>query len=228
MISDLSTIQRLQANFPFIRLAEAGFLERLLQAAAFISLDAGQPICHEGDRCGVLPLILEGSARVYKGSTTGREITLYRLGPGESCVLTASCILSASPFPASALSETAVSAVVLPSDQVITWLGHSPAWRGFLFGLVADRLQRIISVVEDVVFLRMDQRLADYLMSRPSDPADGWIHLTHQQIADDLGTSREVITRLLKDFEQKDFVEAARGRLKLTNRNGIRRITDTR
>jgi CRP/FNR family transcriptional regulator len=228
MIADTRTRDRLLHTFPFLAAAEAPFLERLLHQAALARLETGQPVCHEGALCSVLPLVLSGSARVFKGSESGREITLYRLGPGESCVMTASCILSANPFPASAVCETEVEAAVLPAADVAAWLQDSRVWREFLFGLVADRLHRIINVVEDVVFLRMDQRLADFLLRHPLDPDDGAIHLTHQQIADDLGTSREVISRLLKDFEQRTLVSITRGRLIPLDRDTLGKIAAAR
>lgn len=227
MIVDDALRDRLLVAFPFLERADSPPLERLLQAAKMVHLPAGQSVCHEGDRCSMLPLVLAGSTRVFKSGPTGREITLYRLGQGESCVLTASCILSGSPFPASAACESDVDAVVIPASDVVGWLRESAAWREFLFGLVAHRLHRIISVIDDVVFLRMDQRLADYLLQRPG-AADGWLHLTHQQIADDLGTSREVVSRLLKDLEQRHLVEGGRGRLRVIDRRGLKGTGDAR
>lgn len=221
MTVDDTVRNRLLVAFPFLERADSAVLERLLQVAKVVRLPAGQAVCHEGDRCSVLPLVLNGSTRVFKSGATGREITLYRLGQGESCVLTASCILSGSPFPASAACESDVDAVVIPAADVVAWLRESAAWREFLFGLVAHRLHRIINVIDDVVFLRMDQRLADYLLEQPGTE-DGWLRLTHQQIADDLGTSREVVSRLLKDLEHRHLLEGGRGRLRLVDRDGLR------
>lgn len=227
MISDTAIRDRLQAAFSFLGGPGSVLLERLIQAGKMVRLPAGQPVCHEGDRCSMLPLVLEGSARVFKSGVTGREITLYRLGPGESCVLTASCILSGTPFPASAACESEVQAVVIPAADVVAWLRDSTAWREFIFGLVAHRLHRIINVIDDVVFLRMDQRLADYLLQQ-TGAEDGWLALTHQQIADDLGTSREVVSRLLKDLEHRHLIEGGRGRLRLLDRAGLKATVQTR
>ena len=220
MIDDDSVRERLLVAFPFLRDADSALLERLLRTARLVHLPAGQAVCREGDKCSVLPLVLDGSARVFKSGATGREITLYRVGQGESCVLTASCILSGSPFPASAACENDVEAVAIPAGDVAAWMRESVAWREFLFGLVAHRLHRIISVIDDVVFLRMDQRLADYLSQR-TGAEDGWLRLTHQQIADDLGTSREVVSRLLKDLEHRHVIEGGRGRLRVIDRERL-------
>lgn len=228
MISDSLLDQDFRQTFPFLDAADPSFAARFQAAASLVRLEPGQPVCHQGDRCGVLPLVMEGSARIYKTGDSGREITLYRLARGDSCVLTASCILSARPFPASAICETPVRALAVPAPQVIAWLSDTPAWREFLFGLVAERLHRIIGVVEDVVFLRLDQRLADYLLNQPARSDDGCLHLTHQRIADDLGTSREVISRLLKDLEQRQLLSIGRGRICINSPDGLRRLTDPR
>ena len=228
MIVDSLSDRDLENAFPFFGDVDASFIARFRAAASLVTLEAGQPVCHQGDRCAVLPLVIEGSARVFKTGDSGREITLYRLGRGDSCVLTASCILSARPFPASAICETHARALAVPAAQVVTWLSDTPAWREFLFGLVAERLHRIIGVVEDVVFLRLDQRLADYLQRCTPDPADGCLHVTHQLIADDLGTSREVISRLLKDLEQRRLLTIGRGRICIEAPEPLKRLADPR
>ena len=227
MITDSAVRGRLLEAFPFLGGPDSALLERLVQNARLVRLPAGQAVCHEGDRCNALPLVLDGSARVFKSGVTGREITLYRLAQGESCVLTASCILSGTPFPASAACENDVEAVVIPATDVVDWLRDSPVWREFIFGLVAHRLHRIINVIDDVVFLRMDQRLADYLLQQ-AGADDGWILLTHQQIADDLGTSREVVSRLLKDLEHRNLIEGGRGRLRVVDRRGLQAAAEAR
>ncbi len=215
MICDPRIRSLLSRRFPFLKQSEGDFQDAFFQSATLLALEPGRSICHEGDRCTSLPLVYEGSTRIFKVGASGREITLYRLGAGESCVLTASCILGGTPFPADAVCETRVQAVALPAAQVVAWLSDSAAWRAFVFTLVAERLQRIIQVVDDVVFRRMDQRLAEYLARKSSQDGTAWLPLTHQQIADDLGTSREVISRLLKDFDQDGLIEGGRGRLRV-------------
>ena len=107
--------QDMTAAFPWFADGGEGFIKDFLDVATGVRLDAGTPVCHQGDLCASLPLLLDGSARVYASGDTGREITLYRLARGDSCVLTASCILSARPFPASAICESGVRAVLVPS-----------------------------------------------------------------------------------------------------------------
>ena len=210
MITDKQTQLRLQRSFPFLADGDPAFFRQFMQRASRTGLERGDYICHEGRVCSHLALVLDGSARVFKLGASGREITLYRVGPGESCILTTSCILSDQPFPATAVCETPVEAVVVPASDVVRWLTGSDAWRNYLFGLLSRRLANIISVVEEVVFRRMDRRIAAYLLGRARG-REQTLHVTHQEIASDLGTSREVVSRILKDFEGNGLIEAGRG-----------------
>jgi len=221
VISDPHNIQALQQTFGFLISSEGWFFREFLQTATLVHLDKDEHICDEGRACPHLALVINGSARVYKLGESGREITLYRVGPGQSCVLTASCILSDHPFPAFAVCETGIEAAVIPATVVNRWLTESPVWRDYIFGLVAQRLGNIISIVEEVAFKRMDRRIADFLLKQlPGQERS--LHATHQQIASDLGTSREVVSRILKDFESSDLIHVGRGHIELLDPEGIK------
>jgi CRP/FNR family transcriptional regulator len=114
------------------------------------------------------------------------------------------------PFPAFAVCEEPVEAVVIPASQIRQWLAESSLWRDYVFGLVAHRMADIISLVEEVVFRRMDQRIADYLVQQTQNSGQR-IETTHQLMASDLGTSREVVSRILKDFESNGLIQVGRG-----------------
>lgn len=214
MISDSSTIDQVLSTFTFLGQGDDAGRKRFLQSASMARLEPGQFICHQGAECAHLALVLSGTARVYKLGENGREITLYRIGRGESCILTASCILSQLPFPAVAVCEETVEAAVIPAGLIRQWLAESALWRDYVFGLVAHRMADIISLVEEVVFRRMDQRIADYLVQHSSDDKQR-IEITHQLMASDLGTSREVVSRILKDFESRGLIRVARGSVEI-------------
>ena len=220
MISDSSNIARLRSTFSFLDQPDDPLYQRFMQRASLVQLHSGDYVCHEGRACEGLALVTRGQARVYKLGENGREITLYRVGPGESCILTASCILSDQPFPAFAMCETAVEAVVVPAGEVTRWLAESPAWRDYVFSLVSRRLADVISVVEEVVFRRMDRRVAGYLTERTGDGGAA-VHATHQQIASDLGTSREVVSRLLKELEGERLIRVGRGEIEVLDHPGL-------
>ena len=221
MISDAGLRDRISNGFAFVRQASAEFEQDFFRCASYARLDAGQFVCREGTQCSHLALVLTGSARVYKLGETGREITLYRVEPGQSCVLTASCILSDLPFPAFAVTETPVEAAVIPPGKVRRWIADSSAWRGYVFGLVAKRLNDVIDVVQEVAFHRMDRRIAAYLLQQGLDNAGETLRTTHQEIAADLGTSREVVSRILKDLEGRGLLETARGSIRLLDRSAL-------
>ena len=159
-------------------------------------------------------------ARVFKLGESGREITLYRIGKGESCILTASCIVSGTPFPAFAVCEEKIEALVINPLKVQQWTDEFSVWRNYLFGLVSSRLGDVISIVEEIAFRRVDCRLADYLLQAGGDNSDR-INITHQAIASDLGTSREVVSRILKDFEHQGLIAVARGQLQIIDSIGL-------
>ncbi|WP_456417095.1 Crp/Fnr family transcriptional regulator [Thiolapillus sp.] len=200
----------------FVRLfpdlgADEGFLQSLLGMGQQVALPAGQHICLEGSNCSHLAFVLAGTGRVYKLSESGREITLYRVEAGECCILTLSCIISEKRFPAFAVSETELQAIVVPAAVIQEWMDNNRSWRRYAWNLIAARLGDVISLIEEVTFRRMDERLGFYLNQEKLFPLGEKTPITHQQIAAELGTSREVISRLLKDLEQQKIVDLGRG-----------------
>jgi len=207
--------------FPFLERLEPAVRSQFLHSAMPADIPRGQMVCHEGGRCRHLALMLSGSARVYKLGENGRDITLYRVRPGQSCILTASCILSGRAFPAFAECEETAAAVLLKEATVRDWIARSQVFRDYVFGLLAQRLGSLINVVEEVAFQRLDQRLGAYLLDRRRAPA-GRIDTTHQEIASDLGSSREVISRLLKDFENGGCIHTGRGFVEIRDATALR------
>jgi len=203
----------LKHYFPEL-LSDPALTKQLLTYGKLVKLSSEQHICLEGSDCEYLPLILNGSARIYKLGETGREITLYRVEPGDSCILTLSCINTFNAFPAFAISESEVEALLIPAKQVRQWMENHRTWRDYAWSLMASRLSSVISLVEEITFHRMDQRLSDYIATCDTD-IEGYIRLTHQNIAADLGTSREVVSRLLKDMQHQKKLELGRSWIKI-------------
>lgn len=200
---------RIDHLFPFLHAASPALHEAIATQAVATTLPAGAFVCMEGNACAHLPLVLEGNARVYKLSDDGRPITLYRIRPGESCILTASCILSDRLFPAFAEAETDVDALVIPAPLFQDWFDQFRAWRTYVFDLLSRRLTTVIELVEEVAFHRVDERLAAYLAEAGASATR--LERTHEHIAADLGTSREVVSRILKEFEHRGWVALTRG-----------------
>ncbi|MFB1488949.1 MULTISPECIES: Crp/Fnr family transcriptional regulator [unclassified Thiocapsa] len=215
MISDPWQRQRILDSFAFLREAPAAFCAELFDHSTLARLPAGQLICHDGAQCTHLPLVLTGTGRVYKLGENGREITLYRVQPGESCVITTSCILSGRPFPAFAVCESAVEAVVVRPAEVRRWMATSEPWREYLFALIGGRLQEVFSLLDAVLFQRLDQRLITCLLGLSAATPGRDIQMTHQALAVELGSSREVISRVLKSMEQQGLLRTTRGHIEL-------------
>jgi CRP/FNR family transcriptional regulator len=189
-------------------------LKELLVIARRQDVPAGKQIYSEGDSCPVIAFVISGEIRVYKTGQTGREITLYEIGPGETCILNASCILSGTSYPANAVTLSDVTMLLIPSSDFRRLVDRHEEMRDFVFALLSRRLDGVMELVEEVAFGRMDERLLDYLIEKSEH---GKLETTHQKIANDLGTSREVVSRLLKDLERKQEVRLSRNSISLLN-----------
>ncbi len=190
-----------------------------MQKAYLARIPAGRDVFVEGDRADAIALLLSGVVRVYKIGGTGREITLYRFGLGGSCILTANAILSQQSFPAIATVEQEAEAAMIPADDFRDWVRRYDVWRSFVFDLLSQRLSGVLEIVEEVVFRRMDARLASFLMehSRVQNP----IRTTHQDIAAELGSSREVISRILEDFAGQGLIDSRRGMIEIIDSESL-------
>ena len=219
MIDSSSQKQRLVERFPMLSESSQDFQQDFFAHASLLHIPKGHTVATEGSVCDQLALVLSGKVRVYKLSDTGREITLYRIAAGDSCVLTASCIMSGEPFPAIAESETDLEVIILPASKARDWLMISKPWCGFIFALVSKRLAEVITVLEEVTFLHMDERVAAYLIALAGQGSDH--RITHHQIAADLGTTREVVSRVLKTFETRQYIEMGRSYLKIKELAGL-------
>lgn len=215
--------QQIVRLLPILEHAEPALLREFQRAAFFARIPKGHDVFIEGDQVGAIALLISNIVRVFKIGETGREITLYRFGNGESCILTANAILSQKLFPAVATVEHEAEAVMIPADTFRDWVRRYDLWREFVFELLSQRPSSVMTIVEEVAFRRMDARLASLLAerSRRSD----LVRMTHQQIAAELGSSREVISRILEDFSIQGMVEVSRGSIKILDRDSLQSLS---
>lgn len=207
---DEKTLESLKEKYPFLNNLTESETETIRKYSLLQRLPEGSMVFLEGDSCGFFALILKGTVRVYKTGETGREITLYRFGAGESCILTASCILSSNSFPAAAMVEEEVDAVLIPKALLGEFVKNYEGWRKYFFDVLASRLSGVMETIEEVAFRKMDERIAEYIAKNSKNNI---IEATHQHIATELGTSREVVSRILKDFEKQKAIEINRGKI---------------
>lgn len=193
----------------------------LARDARPVRLPAGARVFEPGSPCGAYVLVRDGSIRVAMTADTGREILLYRVRPGESCVLTTSCLLGDEAYAAEGTTETDVEGILLPAASFRALLARSEPFRDFVFRGFGRRVSDILATMEEAVFHRLDARLAKLVLDRG---AGGPIHATHQELADELGSAREVVSRNLKTFERDGLVELARGEIRVRDRAGLGRL----
>ncbi len=184
-----------------------------------LTLPEGQTVFAPGMEAENFLLLRSGIVKVVQISNTGREIVLYRVGSGETCILTTSCLLSRDSYSAEAITETEVAALVMPRSSFNDLLARSEGFRTFVFSNYANRISSLIHLVEEVTFERIDKRLAHKIaaMANESNP----IISTHQQLATELGSAREVISRHLKEFERRGWVTVGRGQIDVINLNQL-------
>ncbi len=214
-------MEEIQEQLPFLKGTDSELMQAFSENVRIQKIPAGTTVFWEGDSCHSLAILLSGSVRVFKVGANGREITLYRFGRGSGCILTASCIMNGGDFPAIAQVEEEAEAVIIPAGVLRNWVNRFDIWRQFVLGLLAQRLADVITTVEEIAFRRMDDRLKEWLQAQiPSE--SGTIKTTHHKIAEELGTAREVVSRLLKDFEVQGLLSLSRGEIRIGSLNRIK------
>ncbi len=194
----------------------------LVRGSQVIHVPAGTQVFAPGQSVDNLLLMLEGTVKVQQKSETGREVFLYRVQAGESCVLTTACMLAFKDYSADGVAETDVVAVAIPRTTFDALVAKSPVFREFVFTAYSRRITDLFTLIDDIVFQRMDVRLAARLLELAD--ADDVVHATHAVLGTELGTAREVISRTLSEFHRRGWVAQARGEVRLTDRAGLQRL----
>jgi CRP/FNR family transcriptional regulator len=203
-------------RFPALAAAAPATLERIVTRGIHRKVPAGTVMFDAHTPCGGFPLVLSGSIKVLQQYPNGREMQLYRVKPGESCLLSGSCLLGHSDYTASGVAETEVELLIVPPADFHALIETDVAFRNHVFSLFGERLSTLLSLVEAIAYQKLDQRLAALLLAR-QDP----VHATHQALADELGSVREIVSRLLRSFEDKGWVNLAREQIRIVDRGAL-------
>lgn len=187
-----------------------------------VFLPAGTRVFAPGQSADTFLLLLDGTVRVQQNSETGREVFLYRVHAGESCLLTTACMLAFEDYSAEGVAETDVRAVAIPRATFDNMVSKSPVFREFVFTAYSRRITDLFSLIDDIIFQRMDVRLASRLLEL-ADKTDV-VRATHVVLASELGTAREVVSRTLAEFQRRGWVEQSRGAVRLTGRTGLEQL----
>ncbi|MDX8391926.1 MAG: Crp/Fnr family transcriptional regulator [Mariprofundaceae bacterium] len=207
-------------GFPELRSVDDAIWNETLGKVAIVQVKKGDVLFHNGDGCNAYVLAISGSVRVQKMDTQGREIVLYRVEEGQSCMLTTICLMGLQQYPAEGVAESDSQLAILPLDAFEHALAASKGFRRFVMRSIGSRICDLMQLVEDVAFGRMDARLARLLLQRSQSGNE--LDCTHQNLAVELGTAREVVSRLLKDFERKGWVRLSRGKIALLQAQALK------
>jgi CRP/FNR family transcriptional regulator len=210
----------LLALYPALAGLPAARLDALLATGVTACLPAGSEVFTERQPCTGFPLLVAGSIKVVKQAASGRELVLYRVAPGGSCIITSSCLLGHADYNARGIAEAPLTLFVLPVSAFAALLVEHPPFRDFVFRLFSERIGELMQLVEEVAFARLDQRLARLLLARNEDV----LNVTHQQLADELGSVREIVSRLLKGFAAQGLVSLGREQIVVSDRDGLKSI----
>lgn len=210
-------------QFPAFQALPPDARETLATHCAIVTLAAGHRVYGPGQSPQNFLLLLEGAIRVQQVSESGREIVLYRLAAGESCALTTSCLLGDEDYAAEAITETPVRAVVMPRATFDDMVARSPVFRRFVFATFSTRFTDLFRLIDQVAFGSLDIRLAQKLLELSHGTQT--VAATQQQLASELGTAREVVSRLLSEFHRRGWIATTRGSLALLDRKAIERLS---
>jgi CRP/FNR family transcriptional regulator len=213
---------RLRRLVPGMDAVAPGLVTELDANAAAIRRADGAVLFDEGESCPGLLVLERGAVRVSRVAPGGRELLLYRVQPGETCVLTLSCLLSSTSYGGRGVAEGEVDGVLVPIESFHRLTATSEAFRRFVFTSFAERIRGLLDLAGAVTFERLDQRLAAALLARVEREGRIELAVTHAELAAELGTVRERVSRLLEGFESGGAVELGRGRIRVRSKDALR------
>jgi len=208
----------LLALYPVLATLPQALQDRIGDQLQTLTIPAATTVFDEHQPCRGFPFVLEGAIRVVKLSAGGRELPLYRVLAGESCIISSSCLLGHADYNARGMTEGQTTLALLPRPLFDEMLGVGP-FREFVFALFSERMAELMQLVEEVAFRKLDQRLAALLLGKGRV-----VHATHQQLADELGSVREMVSRLLKGFAEQGLVRLGREQVEVLDASGLRKL----
>lgn len=219
------------ASQPLLQSLPASIAVRLATLPV-MELPGGTQVFETRMRCGGFPVVLSGAVRVIRHLANGRRIEIYRVTPDEACILSIGCLLGGAPYPASGITSGPTRIVVMPPALFNECLAAGEAFRTAIFRTLGSRLVHAMELLEEIATLRLDARLALALLEHDRTAAgpDGerQIAVTHQELADELGTVREMVSRLLDDFAGQGMVALGRGRIRICDAQRLRAVIAAR
>lgn len=208
-----SISQTIKIKFPI--LLEPALLEEMERYCTTRTLEAGSNFIEIGQQITGMPLLTEGTIKVVREDSDGNELLLYYLNGGETCATTLSCCMNDAKSEVRATVMEDITAIIVPISCMNSWLQKYSSWRNFIMLSYRNRFEELLKTVDNIAFMKMDERLENYLLQRSKEINSKILLGTHQEIADDLHTSREVVSRLLKQLEKIGRVKLSRNKIEI-------------
>ncbi|MGE0566993.1 MAG: Crp/Fnr family transcriptional regulator [Bacteroidia bacterium] len=202
----------------FQTIFEQELMEEILSVSRIENFKEGDTIIEYGKTIRYIPLIIEGTLKVFTKDNEGREILLYYLSSSESCAMAFTCCMEHKKSEIRAIAEEDVTLLMIPNNKIDEWITKYPSWKSYIFGSFTNRFNELLNTIESVAFQKLDERLVKYLQEKQKITGKSTLHLSHQQIAEELGTNRVVISRLLKQLENSGQIILYRNEIKLLSK----------
>lgn len=215
-------LKKITVHFPELNQLSEKSKRILVDGVQIMTVPAGTEMFAGGSESKGYVMVLDGTIRVQKTSEDGREITLYRVEAGEACVMTTTGLISDDPNGTVGVSETDITLAIVPPETFNLLLAQSKKFRSYVFEVYAKRMSMLLMLVDEVVFRKLDKRLAQILLDKKGDPFE----VTHQDLATELGSVREVVSRQLKVFERQGMISLGRGMIQILNRSALQTMAE--
>jgi CRP/FNR family transcriptional regulator len=206
-------IDGLKANYGY--LFEDELLEEISAAGAYKEIEEGTMLIEIGDTIRSMPLLIKGAIKILREDEHGDELVLYFIERGDTCAMTLSCCVGNAKSEIRAVAETDTRLIMVPVHKMTEWMKKYQSWREFIIMSYHSRMMELLEAIDTIAFLKMDERLLKYLRDKAMVTHDDMLYVTHQDIAQDLHTSRVVVSRLLKKLETEGSIQLHRNRIKV-------------
>ena len=194
---------------------EEALIEEIAEVSLLRDFSEGDILIDFGDYIKKMPLLIEGAIKILREDFDEGELLLYFIEKGDSCAMTMACCMGETKSEIRAVAETKGIVIMIPVHKMEEWLGKYKSWRNYVFNSYNNRLKEMLSAIDNLAFMKMDERLLNYLFDKSKINHSKEIHATHQEIAYDLHTSRVVISRLLKALENDNKIKLHRASIEL-------------
>jgi CRP/FNR family transcriptional regulator len=198
-----------------LKIFDSKTVEEILRVGKYQEFLTGEEIIRPGQYIKAIPLILKGSVKIMREDNDGKELLLYYLGENDSCAMSLTCCLSLRKSEVKAIAEEKTDMLMIPVEYVEKWMEKYPSWKSFVFGTYQKRFEEMLNAIDSIAFKKMVERLLEYLERKKNTLKTKELIITHEEIANDIGTSREVISRLLKQLERMGEIKLYRNKIEL-------------